>query len=341
MTRHWNISVVGPGTLVGETLLEVLEARAFPVGKVYLVDPQDSAGETYAALGAEYVSTPLETFDFAVCDIAFFCLTAAWAREYVPRAAQTGAVVIDDSDAFRMEADVPLVVPEVNAEALAAWPSRRIVASPNSCATFIASVLKPLHDAAGVRRVNAVTLQAVSGAGRAAVEELAQQSVDLFNQRALAPEVFAKQIAFNLLPRIGAVAEDGFTAEEHKIAAEVMKLLQAPDLGLNVTSVRVPVFYGHSVALHLETARALGAEAAAALLDRQPGLVVLDDRSPQGFPTPVMEAAANDPVFVGRIRKDPTHPQGLDLWAVSDNIRKGAALNMVQIAENLIEKYPA
>lgn len=339
MANSVDIAVVGAGSLVGETLLEILEARRFPIGRLYLVDIGEKVGDEIAYRGEDEVIQDIETFDFACCALVFFCLDAALAAEYVPVISEAGAVVIDDSSAHRGELDIPLVVPEVNAHALANYEARRIIANPNSCAIIMALALKAINDAVGLKRVNAVTLQAVSGASRAAVDELAQQAIGLFNNKPLAHDVFPKQIAFNLLPQIGALNEQGISAEEEKIASELRRLLQNDELGVNVTAVRAPVFYGHSIALHVETTRPLDADRARALFAESPGVVLYEGEGPADYPTPMVEAASNDPVFIGRVRMDPSYDQGLDFWAVADNMRKGGALNMVQIAETLIEKY--
>ena len=341
MAATFNVCVVAPTTLVGETLLEILEARAFPIGELYVAGRGVAEDETISYRGEEYTLQDLDKFDFSPCDLVFFCGDRALSEEYAPQAAESGAVVIDDSDAFRHDPEVPLVVPEVNIEELANYEMRRIVANPNSCVTIMALVLKPIFDAVGLSRVNAVSLQAVSGVGRAAVQELAQQSIALFNQKPMDIEIFPKQIAFNLLPLIGDVNEAGVSGEEAKIMDELKRVLGNPDLGVNVTSVRVPVFYGHSIALHIETERKLSRETATQMLESAPGVVLFAEEDALGYPTPLVEAAANDPVFVGRIREDLSHSHGLDLWAVSDNMRKGGALNMVQLAENLVEKYLA
>ena len=341
MAATFNVCVVAPTTLVGETLLEILEARAFPVGELYVAGRITADEETISYRGEDYTIQDLEKFDFSQCDLVFFCGDRALSEEYAPQAAESGAVVIDDSDAFRHDPEVPLVVPEVNIEELANYEMRRIVANPNSCVIMMALVLKPILDAAGLSRVNVVSLQAVSGVGRAAVQELAQQSIALFNQKPMDIEVFPKQIAFNLLPLIGGVDDAGISGEESKIMDELKRVLQNHNMGVNVTSVRVPVFYGHSMALHIETERKLSREAATELLESAPGVVLFAEEDALGYPTPLVEAAANDPVFVGRIREDASHAHGLDMWAVGDNMRKGGALNMVQLAENLVEKYLA
>ena len=341
MAAAFSVCVVGPSSLVGETLLEILEARAFPISELQVVDQTDKAGENVVYRSEDYTVQDIAEFDFSACQLAFFCVDRALAEEYVPQAAEAGAVVIDDSDAFRADPDVPLVVPEVNGIELAGYEARRIIANPNSCAIIMALALKPINDAAGLSRVNAVTIQAVSGAGRAAVQELAQQSIGLFNHKPMENEVFPKQIAFNLLPQIGGLDDAGVSGEEIKIMAELQRVLQNHHMGVNVTAVRGPVFYGHSIALHIETERKLSQDAARQALEVAPGIVLYEADEAGGYPTPMVEAAANDPVFVGRVREDASHPHGLDFWAVGDNMRKGGALNMVQIAEMLVEKYLA
>ena len=341
MAATFNVCVVAPTTLVGETLLEILEARAFPVRELHLVVPCSADEATIAYRGEDHTIQDLDKFDFGQCDLVFFCGDRALSEEYAPQAADAGAIVIDDSDAFRHDLEVPLVIPEVNIDALAQYELRHLIANPNSCVIIMALALKPILDAAGLSRVNAVSLQAVSGVGRAAVQELAQQSMALFNQKPMDIEVFSKQIAFNLLPLIGGVDDAGRSGEELKIVQELQRVLQNTNIGVNVTSVRVPVFYGHSLVLHIETERKLSREAAQQILESAPGVVLFAEAEGVGYPTPLTEAASNDPVFVGRIREDGSHPLGLDLWAVADNLRKGGALNMVQIAENLVEKYLA
>jgi aspartate-semialdehyde dehydrogenase len=336
MGKTFDVCVVGPTTLVGASLLEVLEERAFPVGKLYLLSGEEDIDESVSFAGKDCSLQSLDEFDFSAVQLAFFCDDAAVAREYVPKATAAGCKVIDDSDAFRMESNVPLVVPEVNGDVLDEVNGPVLIASPNSCATALATLLKPINDEAGVIRISAVTLQSVSGAGRAAVEELAQQATALFNQKPIESNVFPKQIAFNLLPHIGVTGADGYTREETKIIEETRKILDAPTLRIGVTAVRVPVFYGHALAVQVETRNPLTATRARALLEAAPGVVVYDDADVGGYPTPVVEAAANDPIFVGRIREDASFPKGLAFWAVVDNMRKGSALNCVQIAEILV-----
>lgn len=338
MAKRLNVCVVGATTVVGETLLELLEARSFPVGNLFLVDTANLDANPISFKGEDYPVHALEDFDFARCELAFFCVERALAQEYVPKAVDAGTIVIDDSDAFRGDETIPLVVPEVNAEAIAAYRERRIIASPNSCATIIAVSLKPIQDALGVKKVNAVTFQSVSGVGRAGIDELAEQAMALFNQKPLESRIFPKQVAFNLIPRIGTRGTDGSTQEEAKIANELKRLLRNSDMSVEVTAVRVPVFYGHSMALHVETRDSAEIDQVVELMENAPGVTVYDMAEGDGCPTPMAEAAANDPVFVGRIRL--AHDgKGVNLWSVADNTRKGSSLNLVQIAEILVEKY--
>jgi len=277
-------------------------------------------------------------FDFSRVQIVFSAADEAVAAVHAPRAAAAGCVVIDSTAGFRDEPDVPLVVPEVNPHAIARYRARNIIASPGGAAILLAVALKPIHDAVGVVRINVATYQSVSGTGKEAIEELAQQTIALFNQREIEVEVYPKRIAFNLLPQIDGVQANGYTGEEMEMVREIRKILEDEAILVNPTAVRVPVFFGQAQAVHIETRRKVTAGEAREMLDKAPGVAVMDERTPGGYPTP-LEATGEDAVFVGRIREDISHPLGLDLWVVSDNMRKGAALNSVQIAEILIEKY--
>jgi aspartate-semialdehyde dehydrogenase len=248
-------------------------------------------------------------------------------------------VVIDNTSQFRYDADIPLVVPEVNPEAVALYTNRGIIANPNCSTIQMVVALKPIYDAVGLERINVCTYQAVSGTGRKAIEELAEQTACLLNGKAAEARVYPKQIAFNVLPQIDVFLDNGYTKEEMKMVWETRKILGDEAIQVNPTAVRVPVFYGHSEAVHIETREKITAKQARILLEKAPGVMVLDEREPGGYPTAVTESAGEDPVFVGRIREDISHPHGLDLWVVSDNVRKGAALNSVQIAETLVKKY--
>ena len=339
MSKSFNVCVVGPRTLVGESLLEILEERAFPVAEVFALDTGEEVAETASFAGRDLAVRDIASFDFSEAQIAFFCGDAELSREYAPKAVDAGCVVIDDSDVFRMHEEVPLIVPEVNGGLLAEYRHMGIIASPNSCATMLALALKPLLQRAGLARLNVVTLQSVSGVGRTAVEELARQSMGLFNQSPMEPDVFPKQVAFNLLPHIGAAQGDGYTREERKIMDETRKLLGLPELPVSATSIRVPVFYGHAMSVEVELSGEMSAAEAGLIWQNAPGISVYDEHEAGGYPTPVVEAASNDPVFVGRIRESQSCSTGLAFWAVADNMRKGSALNCVQIAEILVKSW--
>lgn len=339
MSDGFVVAVVGATGAVGECLLSILEDRRFPVRRLVPLASERSRGVKLRFRGEEIAVEALEAFDFAGVDIAFFSAGGAVSAVHAPRAAAAGAAVIDNTSYFRMDPEVPLVVPEVNAEALAGWRRKGIIANPNCATAQLMVVLAPLHRAAGIERIQVATYQSVSGAGRSALEELGRQTADLLNFREAKPNRFPVQIAFNLIPQIDVFEENGYTREEMKMVWESRKILSAPDLRVSATCVRVPVFYGHAEAVAIETARPLAVEEARAILSEAPGVVVVDERRPGGYPTPVTHASGKDPVFVGRLRADLSHPRGLILWVVADNLRKGAALNAVQIAEVLVKSY--
>lgn len=339
MGKQVNVAVVGATGAVGETMISVLEQRNFPVERLVPLASSRSAGSRVSFRGKQIVVQELDGFDFSGIDIALFSAGASVSREYAPRAAAAGCVVIDNTSEFRYEDDIPLVVPEVNSHAIAAYRTRGIIANPNCSTIQMVVALKPIYDAVGIERINVCTYQAVSGTGREAVEELAGQTAALLNGKPIEPEVYPRQIAFNVLPHIDVFQDNGYTKEEMKMVWETKKILEDDAILVNPTAVRVPVFYGHSEAVHVETRKKITADDARQLLQAAPGVVVMDERAAGGYPTPVTEAAGQDPVFVGRIREDISHPRGLDLWVVSDNVRKGAALNSVQIAEILLRDY--
>ena len=339
MSKLYNVAVVGATGAVGETMLAILEERNFPVGEIFPLASSRSAGSKIRFKDREVTVLDLATFDFNRADIGLFSAGGSVSAEYAPMAAAAGCVVIDNTAHFRYEPDIPLVVPEVNPHAIAGYTTRGIIANPNCSTIQMLVALKPLHDVAGVARINVATYQAVSGTGKEAIEELAKQSLAIFNQQELPREVYPKQIAFNVLPHIDVFEENGYTKEEMKMVWETKKIMEDESIEVNPTAVRVPVFYGHSEAVHIETRRKLTAERAREILSNAPGVIVMDERRPAGYPTPVTEAAGKDAVFVGRIREDISHPLGLNLWVVGDNVRKGAALNSVQIAEILIRDH--
>ena len=330
--RRFNVAVVGATGAVGETMLSILAERKFPVAEIIPLASERSAGSEVEFDGRKVRVQDLATFDPKDVDIALFSAGGSVSREYAPKFAAAGAVVIDNSSAFRYEDDVPLVVSEVNPEAARQRP-RGIIANPNCSTMQMLVALAPLHRKAGIERINVATYQSVSGAGRSALEELGRQTAGILNFQDPAPQRFPVQIAFNLIPHIDEFLDNGFTKEEMKLVWETRKILGDDGIQVNPTAVRVPVFYGHSEAVAIETRKKVTVEQARELLARSPGVEVVDERKPGGYPTPVTHASGRDAVYVGRIREDLSHPRGLNLWIVSDNIRKGAALNAVQLAE--------
>ena len=339
MSRLFNVAVLGATGAVGETMLALLEERNFPVDQVFPLASSRSAGKTVEFRGQEIPVLDVEQFDFSRAHIGLFSAGASVSAQYAPIAASHGCVVIDNTSQFRYDDDIPLVVPEVNAHALAHYKNRGIIANPNCSTIQMLVALKPIHDAVGIERINVCTYQAVSGTGKKAIDELAQQTTLLLSGKPIKAEVYPKQIAFNVLPQIDVFLENGYTKEEMKMVWETQKIMGDDSIQVNPTAVRVPVFYGHSEAVHIETRKKITAEQAQDLLKKSPGITLIDERKPGGYPTAVTEGAGADPVFVGRIREDISHPRGLDLWVVSDNVRKGAALNSLQIAEVLIEHH--
>jgi aspartate-semialdehyde dehydrogenase len=337
MSQTYNVAIVGATGAVGETMLSILAERQFPIGRLHLLASARSAGEKIDYGAKKIVVEDLATFDPTGVDIALFSAGGSVSKEYAPKFAAAGAVVIDNSSAFRYDDDVPLVVSEVNPEAAKNRP-RGIIANPNCSTMQMLVALAPLHRAAGIERINVATYQSVSGAGRSGMEELGKQTAAMLNFQNHEPGKFPVQIAFNLIPHIDEFLDNGFTKEEMKMVWETRKILGDDSIQVNPTAVRVPVFYGHSEAVHLETRRKLSVAEARQLLEAAPGVEVVDERAAGGYPTPVTHAAGNDAVYVGRIREDISHPRGLDLWIVSDNIRKGAALNAVQLAELVVKE---
>lgn len=339
MSKQVDVAVVGATGAVGEAMLEILHQRQFPVGKVYALASERSAGSRVSFGNKSLVVEDLATFDFSKVQVGLFSPGASVSAEYAPKAAAAGCVVVDNTSQFRYEKDIPLVVPEVNPDAVADYKKRGIIANPNCSTIQMMVALKPIYDAVGITRINVCTYQAVSGSGKPAMDELAKQTADLLNGRPVEASVYPKQIAFNVLPHIDVFQENGYTKEEMKMVWETRKIMGDDSIQVNPTAVRVPVFFGHSEAIHIETRDKITAEKATELLKAAPGIVVLDDRNDGGYPTAVTEASGNDPVYVSRIREDISHEKGLNLWVVADNVRKGAALNSVQIAEVLVDKY--
>jgi aspartate-semialdehyde dehydrogenase len=339
MSSTFDVAVVGATGAVGEAMLEILAERRFPVGRVYALASERSAGNEVAFGNRSLTVENLADFDFSQVQIGLFSAGASISEIYAPKAAAAGCVVIDNTSQFRYDDDIPLVVPEVNPEKIADYKRRGIIANPNCSTIQMLVALKPIHDAAGIERVNVCTYQAVSGTGKDAIEELASQTANLLNGKPIEPVVYPKQIAFNVLPHIDVFLENGYTKEEMKMVWETRKIMGDDSIQVNPTAVRVPVFYGHSEAVHIETREKITAERARELLQAAEGIVVLDERNAGGYPTAVTEGAGRDPVYVGRIREDVSHPKGLGLWVVADNVRKGAALNSIQIAELLVKNH--
>lgn len=337
--KQYNIAIVGATGVVGRALLDILEERKFPVGTLVPIASEASVGDTVGFRGKQYGVKAIETVDPSTIDIAFFSAGTKVSLAHAERFAKAGAVVIDNTTAFRMDVDVPLVVTEVNPQAIAGYTKRHIIANPNCSTMQMLVAIKPIYDAVGITRINVATYQSVSGTGRAAIEELANQTSSMLNGNPIESEVYSKQIAFNCLPEIDDYLDNGYTKEEMKMHHETQKILNDTQIAVNATAVRVPVFYGHSEAVHIETRDKISAEAARTLLSKAPGVEVIDERVRGGFATAVDDASGHDPVFVSRIREDISSARGLNLWVVADNIRKGAALNSIQIAEHLIKDY--
>ena len=339
MSREVNVAVVGATGAVGEAMIEILEQRNFPVKQLFALASSRSAGKTIRFKGQNVTVTDLAEFDFSQVEIGLFSAGGDISAQYAPIAAAAGCIVIDNTSHFRRDDDIPLVVPEVNPEAIADYKNRGIIANPNCSTIQMLVALKPIYDAVGITRINVCTYQAVSGTGKEAMQELASKTASLLNGQGATASIYSKQIAFNALPHIDSFQENGYTREEMKMVWETQKIFADADIKVNPTCVRIPVFYGHSEAVHIETREKLTFAAARALLSEAPGVELLDEREDGGYPTPVTEAAGQDPVYVGRLREDVSHPLGFNLWVVADNVRKGAALNSVQIAELLLAEH--
>lgn len=333
MTKY-DVAVLGATGAVGEALINVLEEREFPVGTLYPLASANSAGNTVLFKNKNIEVIDVAEFDFSKAQIGLFSAGGAVSAQYAPIAASEGCVVIDNTSHFRYDHDIPLIIPEVNPERIDDYRNRNIIANPNCSTIQMLVALKPIHDAVGITRINVCTYQSVSGAGHKGITELANQTAQLLNAKGADSKVFSKQIAFNVIPQIDDFEDNDYTREEMKMVWETHKILGDDSIRVNPTAVRVPVFYGHSEAIHLETQHKLSQADAVALLKKSPGLVVYDNHK---FPTAVEEGSNEDAVYVGRIREDISCENGLNLWVVANNVRKGAALNAVQIAELLID----
>lgn len=332
-----SIAIVGATGLVGTTLLSLLEERKFPLKQLYLVASNQSVGKTLPFRGEQLIVHDLATFDFHQTSLAFFCVSNQLAEEYAPKATAAGNIVIDKSYFYRKHEDVPLIVPEVNMHAIALCRKMRIIASPNCNTIPIAVGLKPIYDAVGISRINVATYQSVSGTGKEAIQELKEQTKQVMADQPTQHKVYSQQIAFNVLPHIDDFQDNDYTREEMKIVWEMHKIFDDSSLAINPTAVRVPVFCGHAASVHIETKDKITKQQALQLLSKAQGVKLITGEYP--YPTPVQDAAGKDQVFVGRVREDISHEKGLNLWIVADNLRKGAALNAIQIAEYLVQHH--
>lgn len=337
MSKVYDVAILGATGLVGQTMMEMLEQRKFPIGTLYPLASERSAGGEVEFKGKKLEVLNADTFDWSLVQLGFFSAGGSVSEKFAPIAAQAGCVVIDNTSHFRYEPDIPLVVPEVNSHALADYRNRNIIANPNCSTIQMLVALKPIYDAVGIERINVATYQSVSGAGKSAMEALARQTAELLNGKQITGDEFSRQMAFNVIPQIDVFMDNDYTKEEMKMVWETHKIMGDDSIMVNPTAVRVPVFFGHGEAIHIETTQQIDAQAVKQLLASAPGVTLYDER--ENFPTQVSSASGNDAVHVGRVRNDVSHPHGINLWVVSDNIRKGAATNSVQIAEVLINEY--
>ncbi|MFT6206734.1 MAG: aspartate-semialdehyde dehydrogenase [Colwellia sp.] len=337
MAQKFDVCVLGATGLVGKTIIELLEERDFPINKLYPLASARSAGEFIDFNGESIEVLDADHFDFSQAQIGFFSAGGSVSAKFAPIAGEAGCIVIDNTSEFRYDADIPLIVPEVNPSALADYRNRNIIANPNCSTIQMMVALKPIYDAVGINRINVSTYQSVSGGGKAAIDELAKQTADLLSGKPVEAKHFPRQIAFNVIPQIDVFMENGYTKEEMKMVWETKKILGDENVLVNPTAVRVPVFFGHGEALHIETGTPISAEEVKDLLEQAQGLVVC--RNDEDFPTQIGDASGKDATYVGRIREDISHSSGINMWVVADNVRKGAATNSVQIAELLVKDY--
>jgi aspartate-semialdehyde dehydrogenase len=338
MSQQIDVAVLGATGLVGQQILEILAERDFPIGKLYPLASSRSVGKTIEYKGETIEVIDVDTFDWSLAQIGFFSAGGARSKKYAPLAGDAGCIVIDNTSEFRNEPDIPLVVPEVNPQALADFRNRNIIANPNCSTIQMVVALKPIHDAVGINRINVSTYQSVSGAGTTALETLISQFGHVLNGRSVEDDgVFAKQMAFNTIPQIDVFLDNDYTKEEMKMVWETQKIMGDESIRVNATAVRVPVLYGHGEAINIETNMPIDAQSVKDLLREAPGIKLTEDS--QQYPTQVSDASGNDDVHVGRVRDDISHENGINLWVVSDNVRKGAATNSIQIAELLIRDY--
>lgn len=336
MSQEFDIAILGATGAVGRTIIDVLAERNFPVRNLYLLASENSEGTTIRFNGKSVRVTNVEDFDWSQVQIAMFSAGSALSERWAPIAADEGVVVIDNTSCFRNDIDVPLVVPEVNPEAIADFRNRNIISNPNCSTIQMLVAIKPIYDAVGIDRINVSTYQSVSGSGKAGIDELAGQTAKLLNGQPAENKAYDKQIAFNCLPQIDEFMDNGYTREEMKMVWETQKILADQSITVNPTCVRVPVFYCHAEAVHIETSAPIDVEEVVRLLEASEGIEVFKNNE---YPTQVEDATGKDHVMVSRIRQDISHPTGINMWVVADNVRKGAATNTVQIAEVLIRDY--
>ena len=339
MSKKFNVAVVGATGAVGETMLEILAERKFPIDNLYPLASERSAGDTLLYDKKPLLIEDLAEFDFSKVDIALFSAGGSISKIYAPLAASKGCIVIDNTSEFRNDDDIPLIVPEVNAAAISQYTNRNIIANPNCSTIQMLVALKPIYDAVGIKRIDVCTYQSVSGSGKDGINELASQTGKLLNGLKAESKVYSQQIAFNVLPHIDQFMENGFTREEMKMIWETQKIFADSEIVVNPTAVRVPVFYGHSEAVHIETKKPINRTLALKLLKSAEGVIVVDDPEKSRYATAVTHSAGKNAVFVSRVRQQLGTETGLNMWVVSDNIRKGAALNSIQIAEILVKNY--
>jgi len=337
MAQKFDICVLGATGLVGKTIIDILEERNFPINKLYPLASARSAGEFIEFNGESIEVLDADNFDWSLAQIGFFSAGGETSAKYAPIAGDAGCIVIDNTSEFRYDDDIPLIIPEVNPQAIAEYRNRNIIANPNCSTIQMLVALKPIHDAVGISRVNVCTYQSVSGGGKAAMDELAKQTASLLSGKPVETKNFSRQIAFNVIPQIDVFLENGYTKEEMKMVWETKKILGDDAILVNPTAVRVPVFFGHGEALHIETNSPISAEEVKELLAQAPGLVV--SANDEDFPTQISDASGKDETYVGRIREDISHNCGINMWIVADNVRKGAATNSIQIAELLIKEH--
>ena len=335
--KKYNVAVVGATGAVGESMLDILNEREFPINNIYALASERSEGKKVMLGNKPLIVQDLAKFDFNLADIGLFSAGGDTSAKYAPIAGESNCVVIDNTSYFRYDDDIPLIIPEVNSCKIREYKNRNIIANPNCSTIQMLVALKPIYDAVGIKRITVSTYQAVSGSGTAAVNELAKQTAELLNGRDAEYEVYPRQIAFNALPHIDKFLDNGYTKEEMKMCWETRKIFEDESIDVSATCVRIPVFFGHSEAVQVETLEYISETEVRNLLKQAEGITVIDERRDGGYPTAVHESAGSDSVFIGRIRQDISLENGLSLWVVSDNVRKGAALNSVQIAEELIK----